>query len=306
MADPPAEERSFRVEKAPPRAPPGRRPASPPGNPATPVAGHKPKLSPEAQAQEYWLTLYGMAATETLGDGERARIKAHLQAKSRRGEAAEVLCILNFWPAVEKAVAGNAEQKDNYRDLFKALLRMRARSAVRPAAELRAEAKTLAHPSKEPKSLAASAKAAAVDPSLAEESAIIAEILGPLRIAQTGEPPLTEDAIDAYASMACFLYREEHPDRTIDANDNRIIFAKQISDRYIDAPSDKDRRAICNFDLNWAKLKVAWTAGDAAQRRALLSRFTGDTTGKGVANPDPTLDLVLRRGPWASRYAAQK
>ncbi|MFX5999100.1 hypothetical protein ABTF05_22220, partial [Acinetobacter baumannii] len=80
------------------------------------------------------------------------------------------------------------------RDLFKALLRLEKRSGI-------------ANP---------------------EEDDIVDELLGPERVAVPGTPPLTEDAVEAYANMTCFIYEKTHPGKTVDALDNRTVFVASI------------------------------------------------------------------------------
>ncbi len=214
-----------------------------------------------------WLEMYEAATPGQLSDDQIVRIKefygALLEKKDPRATA-----IMGFWPALRKYLEKNPDQQENYSQLIYSLLRMRTRPGSTTAG------------------------------GGAPETELIGELLGPTRIAVPGTPPLTEDAVDAYADMACFLYEQKNPGKTIDAMENRALFSNVIMQKYKDAPSDADRQAMTNFPIGWAKFKVLWAGADETQRKALLTRLTASGVSNTAQTPaDAMLSQVLRTWP---------
>jgi hypothetical protein len=105
--------------------------------------------------------------------------------------------------------------------------------------------------------------------------------------------------------MACFLFEQKNPGRTMDVAENRAFFAKVIEDKFNNAPDAAAREAMSNFDLDWAEFKIAWAAAAPAQRKELLKQWTepgsSHTASIGFTSnlsPNSTLALVLKEGPW--------
>jgi hypothetical protein len=117
-------------------------------------------------------------------------------------------------------------------------------------------------------------------------------------VAVPGDPPLTEEAIDAYADMACFMYEQRHPGKTIDATDNRAIFASVICNKFSEAPTASDRKAVANFALSWAKFKIAWMRASSEKREEMLSHLEAGSKSANESN-DQLIDLIIRSGPWS-------
>ncbi len=225
------------------------------------------KSSVADQSVRDWLKLYSLAGGHDLVADEKKLAQEELQARLGSPQRAEVLGVLEFWPRLESAFAANQEQKENYRSLLRALLRI---------------------------------EAARVLQSNQKESEFISSLLGPIRIAAAGTPPLTEDAVEAYADMACFLYEQSHPGKTVNALDNRMVFASVIRGKFIEAPEGRDRYAMANFDLSWSKFRILWASADEHGRQKILSAWTHwNATAGGAKLTDPTLDLVLHKGPWS-------
>ncbi|OPZ80530.1 MAG: hypothetical protein BWY75_03781 [bacterium ADurb.Bin425] len=111
-------------------------------------------------------------------------------------------------------------------------------------------------------------------------------------MAEPGPPPLTEEAVKAYADMTCFLYSKKHPDKSVDQDDNREIFAGVIRDRFLSAPSEKARFAMCNFDLTWAAFRCKYLDAPAAEKQRLEIYSQDSLTGK-------ELTKLYGMGPWA-------
>ncbi|MBX9771557.1 MAG: hypothetical protein K2X29_09315 [Candidatus Obscuribacterales bacterium] len=232
------------------------------------------------QAIESWLELYQLVSLDhELTEPQQKLIQQSLYAKLMAGQSAEVLGILEFWPTVKRVCQLLPAQQDNYKDLFKSLMRLQLRSAHADESNLSQTA--------------------------IGELEAMAQLLGPERVAVQGEPPLTDSAIQAYADMACFIFEQNHPGRTVDAEDNRTMFANVICDKYRNAPDGPAREAMLNFDLTWAKFKILWTKGTEADHQQMLAQWnTGAkpvTTIPAVKRPpvsDQTLATVLNNGPW--------
>ncbi len=215
-------------------------------------------------AVECWSQIYQLASGKKLNDSDHKRL-VELTKRSSQGQS-----VLLFWPKVTDYLVKRPEQTENYGDLLRALLRWRARTLV---------------------SLTDSA---ALAPQKKEESAFITEILGPQKVAVAGSPDFTEEAVEAYADMACFLYEQSNPGKSINAFDNRAMFASVVCEKFRNAPADKDKAAMAAFDLSWAKFKVAWESANDATRTEMLAALqkTG-ANAAGKASQDPVLHIVL-------------
>lgn len=242
----------------------------------TPIEKEKAR---QTQAVESWLELYQLVSMDNeLTEQQQQLVQQSLAAKLMAGQGAEVLSILEFWPTVKRVVTLMPGQRENYKDLFKALLRLELRSAQETQANLSEKA--------------------------GGELEVIAQLLGPERIAVAGDPPLTDAAIKAYADMACFIFEENHPGRTVDAEDNRAMFANVICEKYKAAPNAAAREAMLNFDLTWAKFKILWTKGTEADHQQMLAQWVNagkpPVPGAKPVKPvsDITLATVLNNGPW--------
>lgn len=224
-------------------------------------------ISPEsgAEAVQDWLELFALAAPQPLTEEQQARFKASLVRKMSSSRSAEVTDILDFWNGVQARISNSQQEKEAFASLFKALLRF----------------------------------ASHMKTATAEDREIESEVLGPERIAVPGDPALTEDAIDAYSDMACFLYEQAHPGKTVDAVDNRTVMAAVISDRFKDAPTEADKRAVANFGVTWTKFKVQWAGANAVDREKLLSRIASpNNVAPGSRVKDPLVDSIFTHGPW--------
>lgn len=214
-----------------------------------------------------WLEMYEAATPGQLSDDQIVRIKEFYGALLEKKDP-RAMAIMGFWPALRKYLEKNPDQQENYSQLIYSLLRARTR----------------------PGSTTTGGGAA--------ETELIGELLGPTRIAVPGTPPLTEDAVDAYADMACFLYEQKNPGKTIDAMENRALFSNVIMQKYKDAPSPADRQAMTNFPIGWAKFKVLWSGADETQRKALLARLTASGVSSTAQTPaDAMLGQVLKTWP---------
>ncbi len=220
-----------------------------------------------------WLQLFDLVAASPLSDEQKSRFEQTINGALSKNPQ-PILSICGYWPLVTEAMAQNDEQKDNYRNLLRALLRQKQH-------------------------LAATTKSSLFD------SDTLGEILGPTRIAVAGDLPLTEDAINAYADMACFLYERKNPGKSLDATDNRAIFARVIADKFKDAPNYADKNAMAGFDLSWAKFKILWADAGEDERQDLISRLSSGTVGR-VTSHDKALDALLKAWPLGGELPAKK
>ncbi len=218
----------------------------------------------DGEAVSDWLELLNLASKQPLDDDQKSRFRSQLQQKLQTDRRAEVLSILKFWPQAAKDISFGIDQREGFASLFRALLRFESKS----------------------KQLSA------------EDGVILAEVLGAERIALPGDPPLTEEAVDAYADMACFMYEQRHPGKTIDAIDNRTIFASVICQKYNNAPTPTAKKAMANFALSWAKFKIAWADAGPPQREQLLASLEAGTKPPAELNAK-VVDLIINAGPWA-------
>lgn len=215
-------------------------------------------------ATECWNQLYQIASGKKLSEDEKKRL-AGVVKKSPNAQAVTV-----FWPKVTEYLLAHPEQKENYVRLLRALLRWKARMLV------------------------ATTDGATPSSVATEESALITEVLGPERLAVQGSPAFSEEAVEAYADMACFLYEQNNPGKTIDAFDNRAMFASVVCEKFRNAPTDKDKRAMAAFDLQWAKFKVAWESANEGQRKELLSLLQKSGAGAaGASVQNPVVKSIL-------------
>lgn len=232
-----------------------------------------------------WLSLLGLVApipdngqllegpdySNQLTDNQKQRFTTALQSMLVSDRQGEFTSIDRYWSSLVERMM-DADQRGNYRLLFRALLSLRAE---------------------------------APDVSDAEES-IILEALGPKRLAEPGPPPLTEDAIHAYTDMACFLYDYSHPGRTVDADDNRELYGLKVRDMFKNAPTDKDREAMNNFPLSWAKFRILYQDADDEKRKLMAEKIASPEGLKGMNMQNSMLESVLSAPTWKRFVLNQK
>jgi len=171
-----------------------------------------------------------------------------------------------LWPEAKSEIARGQQQRENYRDLFRALLRLQKRYI-------------------------ALQQSGSVDSAWDQ---IFSSALPPESLAMAGILPVSEAAVEAYVDMACFIFEKKHPGKSVDAEDNRAVFARVIADKYADAPSDADREAMAAFDLSWAKFKILWDGASEEERATLMN----DGSLRSPKVPSKALEKALEQGPW--------
>jgi hypothetical protein len=246
-----------------PSHPQGKTPAH-----ATAATKSKPAVSAgkATPAIEDWIELYELVSKEQITADQKARYKEALEHKLTTPRGIEVSQISEFWPEVRGRIKSNDDQKAAFAAFFRSLLRFVLKS------------KNVTE----------------------DDSTILNELLGPERIAVPGDPPLTEDSVDAYGDMACFLYEQAHPGKSVDAIDNRTVFASVIARKYTEAPTDKDKRAMSNFSLTWSKFKVMWLSANESDRKQLYEQVAmGKPPNADIK--DPLITTIFAHGPWHSK-----
>jgi hypothetical protein len=216
------------------------------------IAAHK-----KVDDLKSWMEIFALAASSaseddrnqiltlgTLPQDTRKKLEKMTFEKLEEN-VAEYAGISSIWRPLSQKITEDIDYKESYRLLFRSLLR-HAVGRIEPTAP---------------------------------EAEAIQEILGPARIAEMGPPILTEDAINAYSDMTCFLYQKRHPDHTVEGDDNRQLFAEVVRQRYNDAPNLEAKKAMCNFDVTWASFRCRYLDSTAADREKLLASIGEDKSG---------------------------
>ncbi len=227
------------------------------------------------QAARCWLQLFQACNKQAMDYTQQKRVEAYLLGKSRLGGkySEEVLSILKFWPKMMSELRNKPEMEMHYADLFRALLRLYEKTG--------------------------SEKIEIEGSPYTSDTDVITELLGLERLAVSGSPSFSEDAVNAYADMAIFIYEQTHAGRTIDGPDNRTVFAKVVVQKFNDAPTDADRRAMASFDLAWAKFKIIWFDADEGTRKVLLDKLVQKGAASSLSvTKNPLLETVLSNWPW--------
>ncbi len=235
------------------------------------------RADPDKQASVCWQQLFQVAAKAPLSYEQQKRFEDYMLAKSKLGEknANEVRSILKFWPGVVSTLRDKPDLETGYISLFHALLRIRE---AMPLEKLD------------------------VPGEVTSDSDLITELLGIQRTAVPGTPPLTEEAINAYADLTCFIYEQKNPGKSVDADDNRALLARVVADKFKAAPTDADKKAMAHFDLAWSKFRILWDNADAPTRKIMLDKLTKDGAGSSLAlAKDPLLERVLSAWPWPTK-----
>lgn len=232
-------------------------------------------IDKDQQAARCWVQLFQACAKQKMDYTQQKQMEAYMLGKGRAGakQADELRSIMKFWPKLMTDLRDKPEMEMHYADLFKALLRLHERTGTEKT-----------HVEASP---------------FSSDADLISELLGLQRLAVPGDPPFTEDAVNAYADMAVFIYEQQHAGRTIDANDNRTLFAKVVVEKFNRAPTTADQQAMASFDLAWAKFKIIWFSSDEKTQKLLLEKLVraGANSTLTVAK-DPLMDAVLSNWPW--------
>lgn len=240
--------------------------------------------NPQLTTGDCWMELFAVCASSpseddrkilaslgTIADQEKEELKEFLNSREKLEAYSSLKPI---WLQLRPKVLQELDYKDSYRLLFRALLR---------------------HALSDPRTNLSAA-----------QKATIQNLMGPSRISEPGPPVLTEDAINAYADMTCFLFQRRKPDRSIDGEENRQVFADVIKQRYNQAPNFQAKAAMCNFDLTWACFRCRYLAMDE-EGRARLSKLMAAGGGKELKAEltNPEILKIFALGPWSEKNKEQ-
>jgi len=245
-----------------------------------------------------WMEIYALAASSAKDDDRHQILNLKVLNEDTRKKleqftfekieqnVPEYIGIGPLWIPLSKKISEDMDYKESYRLLFRALLR-HAVDRLEPTAV---------------------------------QAELINELLGPTRIAEIGPPVLTEEAIDAYNDMTCFLYSKRHPDHTVEGEDNRRMFAEVIREKYNTAPNAEAKKAMCKFDLTWAAFRCRYLDASTADKDKLLISMEDKSSAAGrsqaaaqtragaangakkqsvLALTSPKLLKLFSLGPWA-------
>jgi hypothetical protein len=211
---------------------------------------------------------FELAALHSLSPAQKQDLKTFLPASKNTPAGTDWTKISTFMYEVQERVEQNSQVAEDFGQLFRALLRLVCASGSLPKTQV----------------------------------TIIENILGPARLAVEGSPSLSEEAVNSYADMACFMYEQKNPGKTVDADDNRLVFAHVIKDKFQDAPSEKDKLAMANFALTWYKFKVTY---DLASKddRVLLAQTLDERKNLAKTSPNTLVGKIFSNGPWRNLFS---
>ncbi|HEY9676530.1 MAG TPA: hypothetical protein V6C76_00910 [Drouetiella sp.] len=271
-----ATQESLPVEATATMAPPLGAPQKVPAKPVAKSAAVKSAVSTKGKtntarpaaraghastAAEDWIEVFDIVSKEQLTADQKSRFRENMTHILASDRGADYSLITQFWPEVQERVKSSEDQKIAFSTMFRALLRFVSKSKKTSD----------------------------------EEGTVISEVLGPERIAVQGNPPLTEEGVDAYGDMACFLYEQSHPGKSVDAVDNRAVFASVVARKYDEAPTEKDKQAIAHFALKWSKFRVTYLAANESDKKIMGEEAAA---GKPTSIKDPLVTTIFTSGPW--------
>ncbi|MBP7864084.1 hypothetical protein KA183_20530 [bacterium] len=239
-----------------------------------PKSTKEPTKAAPTSITKSWLELLGLIHQTSADLPEKFspdKLPAQLQGDQRErfetilnsiNKDPEVAQIQNYWSTLRPKL-NDMDHRDNYRLLLRSLLRMKANKMED------------SNPLKE----------------------IIQESLGADRIAVSGKTNLSEDAIGAYTDMTCILYEKTHPGKTVDADDNRAVFAQLVRNKFEQAPTEADKKAMNAFPLTWSIFRILYTNASEAERDQMSKDLAQGNKFANMKITDKTLALVLSQFP---------
>ncbi len=105
--------------------------------------------------------------------------------------------------------------------------------------------------------------------------------------------------------MACFLYERSHSGKTVDAEDNRELYSLIVKDRFFGAPTDRDRQAMNDFPLSWAKFRILYNDASEGEKMLLAERIASNEGTRGLNIRNTMLEEVLSSPAWKRFILAQ-
>lgn len=284
-----------------------------------PKAGGKEKALSDLDS---WLEIFALIASsaedddrsavnrlETLSPELKENLSRFIKSKLDAGVPA-YQGISPLWQEIRAKVNHSIDYKESYRMLFRALTRHWLLKTDKASSfdGKTATALALTPEGSQKQTSPSKPQVSAPKPdTTSDNEELFTELIGPSRIAEPGNPPLTDDAIKAYSDMTCFLYAKKHPDKSVDQDDNRLIFAGVVRDKFINAPSAQAKLAMSNFDLTWASFRCRYLDSSPAEKERMsitvsapVKAANGDSTS---ALTNKTILTLFSKGPWAEGLA---
>jgi len=234
-----------------------------------------------------WLEIFALCASSNIDDDRRETLGLATLSGDQKNSLGKMIDqklvvtgspyagIAPFWRRTRVKVMREIDSKESYRLLFRALIRH-----------------------------ALSGKNSALVKNQSEAE-LLQELLGASRIAEPGPPPLTEDAVNAYADMTVFLFSKRKPDRSVDGDENRKVFADVIKDRFVRAPNPAAKAAMTNFDLTWACFRCRFLDAEGEQKEKLSALMaSGDSKSSAILKQElitPEMTKLFAMGPWGEK-----
>lgn len=241
----------------------------------------------------------------TLSNDQQKELTEFIQSKLN--DQGHYKGIAPLWALVRAKVSSNVDYKFAYRALFRALIRHWLLQTERASQFDGHSAVALPMSIDDDKKPKVSSKPEPIKLDKVEE--LFAELIGSSRIIEEGPPPLTEDAVLAYTDMTCFLYAKTHPDKTVDQDDNREIFANVVKDKFNNAPTAKAKLAMSNFDLTWASFRCRYLEVNESERLRMIKTIAAPSGNAAVDKATLFSDVILQlfaKGPWGESLSLQK
>lgn len=256
--------------------------------PAIPPALKKAQVEPSEPTvtlddTRCWLEIFALCASSNVDDDRKEVLNLATLSTDQKNRLTKLVSsklaapINNFvgvaplWKVLRPRILQELDVKESYRLLFRALIRHYLSKNKETSADLE----------------------------------LLQDLLGAVRIADPGPPVLTEDAVNAYSDMTCFLYQKRKPDRSVDGDDNRQTFALVVKDRFVRAPNLAAKTAMTNFDLTWACFRCRFLDVSADQQEKLSALMaSGDSKSSAQLKAElisPTMLKLFALGPWSEK-----
>lgn len=236
-----------------------------------------------------WLEIFALCASSASDDDRREVLDVATLSLDQKNRLAKLVAsklatannnyagMASVWATLRPKILQEMDVKESYRLLFRALIRHYLSKNMVSSAD--ADAKV--------------------------NFELLQDLLGAVRIADPGPPILTEDAVNAYSDMTCFLYQKRKPDRSVDGDDNRQTFALVVKDRFVRAPNLAAKTAMTNFDLTWACFRCRFLDVSAEQQEKLSALMaSGDSKSSAQLKAElvsPTMLKIFALGPWSEK-----
>jgi len=226
---------------------------------------------PQTRTFQNLVDFFELAALHSLSPDQKQDLKLFLSPTTKDSKFSEWAKVSAFMPDVNERVNEQSQDANDFGQLFRALLRLICSPGTLPKAQI----------------------------------TVVENIIGPARIAVEGTPSLSEEAVNGYLDMACFMYEQKNPGKTVDADDNRLVFAHVIKDKFNEAPTEKDKLAMANFALTWYKFKVSYDVA-SKEERALLVQDLDERKSLAKITAHSLTAKILSNGPWHALFAGSK